>query len=106
MIFVNVGLVGKNLDLIIFLINNWHDNSTISFEDWIELVDLYGFGEVEEDILDILNFEFLCEVQGHLEDSSKIGTCICDFGVVLFMMHMVPIYFCLNFDLYVCINTF
>jgi hypothetical protein len=53
-----------------------------SFEDKIGLVDLYGFGEVKEDILYVIDFEFFCEVQGHLEDSSKIWTCICDFGVV------------------------
>ncbi len=70
-------LGGKNLDLINFLINNWHDDSTISFGDRIGLVDLHGFGEVEEDILDVIDFEFLCEVQVHVEDSSKIGTCIC-----------------------------
>lgn len=70
-------LGGKNLDFIILLINNWHGDSTISFEDRIGLVDLYGFGEVEEDILDVIDFEFLCEVQVHVEDSSKIGTCIC-----------------------------
>ncbi len=49
------------MDLIILLINNWHDDSTTNFEDRIGLVDLYGFGEVKEDILDFIDFEFLCE---------------------------------------------
>jgi hypothetical protein len=55
-------LGGKNLDLINFLINNWHDDSIVRFEDRIGLIDLYGFGDVKKDILDVIDFEFLCEV--------------------------------------------
>jgi hypothetical protein len=35
---------------------NWLDDPTTSFDNKIGLVDLDGFGEVEEDILDIIDF--------------------------------------------------
>ncbi len=70
-------LGGKDLDLIILLINNQHDDSTTNFEDRIGLVDLYGFGEVEEDILDVIDFVFRCEDQGHVKD------CIQDWDMYL-----------------------
>jgi hypothetical protein len=37
---------------------NWLDDPTTSFDNKIGLVDLDGFGEVEEDILDIIDFCF------------------------------------------------
>jgi hypothetical protein len=52
----------KNMDLLIFLIKNWLDDPTTGFEDMIGLVDLNGFGEVEEDILDIIDSKFPHEV--------------------------------------------
>ncbi len=50
------------MDLLIFLIKNWLDDPTTGFEDMIGLVDLNGFGEVEEDILDIIDSKFPHEV--------------------------------------------
>jgi hypothetical protein len=41
---------------------------TSGFEEKIGVVDLGGFDEVEEDILDVIDFEFLHEVDGHVEE--------------------------------------
>ncbi len=38
---------------------NWLDDPTINFDNRIGLVDLDGFGEVEEDILNVIDFCFL-----------------------------------------------
>jgi hypothetical protein len=46
----------------VFWIKNWHDDPIASFEDMIGLVILNGFGEVEEDILDIIDLKFPHEV--------------------------------------------
>jgi hypothetical protein len=42
------------LDLLVLLIKNWSDGPTTNFEDKIGFVDLDGFGEVKEDILDVI----------------------------------------------------
>ncbi len=47
-------LGAKNLDLLVLLIKNWHDGPTTRFENKIGFVDFDGFGEVEENILDVI----------------------------------------------------
>jgi hypothetical protein len=80
-------LGSNNLDLLVLLIRNWHDNPTIGFEAKKGSQDVNEFGEAEEEILDLLDAEFLDEVEGHVEEC-RIGTCIHDFGSVLFILHM------------------
>ncbi len=50
------------------LIKNWLDDPTIGFDDKTSLADLDVFDEVEDDILDVIDFEFLDEVDHHLEE--------------------------------------
>jgi len=50
------------------LINNWLDDPTTGFDNKTSLVDLDVFGEVEEDILYVIDFEFLDEVDDQLKD--------------------------------------
>jgi hypothetical protein len=59
-------LGAKNLDLLVLLIKNWPNTS--GFEEKIEVVHLGGFDEVEEHILDVIDFEFPHEVDGHVEE--------------------------------------
>ncbi len=61
-------LGSKNLDLLVFFIKNYHDDPTIGIDDKRWNVGVDGFGEVEEAILDVMDVEFLEEVQDHLED--------------------------------------
>jgi hypothetical protein len=56
------------LDLLVLLIKNWLDDPTIGFDDKTSLADLDVFDEVEDDILDVIDFEFLDEVDHHLEE--------------------------------------
>jgi hypothetical protein len=44
------------------LIKNWPNHPTIGFDDKTSLADLDVFGEVDEDILDAIDFEFLDQV--------------------------------------------
>jgi len=64
----------KNLDLWVLLIKNWPNDLTIGFESKrgpLKSVD--EFGDAEEEILDLLNTEFLNEVEGYVEDVFRIG---------------------------------
>jgi len=56
------------LDLLVLLIKNWLDDPTIRFDDKTSLADLDVFDEVEDNILDVIDFEFLDEVDHHLEE--------------------------------------
>ncbi len=58
----------KNLDLLVLLIKNWPNYPTSGFEEKIGVVDLGGFDEVEEDILDVIDFGFPHEVDSHVEE--------------------------------------
>ncbi len=59
----------KNLDLLVLLIKNWPNYLTSEFEEKIEVVDLGGFDEVEEDIiLDVIDFEFPHKVDIYAEE--------------------------------------
>jgi len=51
-------LGAKNLDFLVLGIKNLPDDPTTRFDDKASLVDLNMFGEVEEDILDVIDFEF------------------------------------------------
>ncbi len=53
------------------LIENWPYDPTIGFDDKRSLADLDLFGEVEEDIIDVIDFEFLDEIDDHLEECIK-----------------------------------
>jgi hypothetical protein len=78
------------LDFLVLLIKNWPDDPTTRFDDKTSLAYLDVFGEVEEDVLDVIDFEFLDKVDDHLERNvSRIGKCIHNFAIVLFMMHML-----------------
>jgi hypothetical protein len=57
----------KNLDLLIHLIKNWPNNLRVNVEDnRPQGVD--GFGEVEENLLNVLDMDFPNEVGGHVEE--------------------------------------
>jgi hypothetical protein len=56
------------LDLIVILIKNWVHDPTIRFRAKRELQDVDGFGEAKEEILNLLDVEFLNEVENHVED--------------------------------------
>jgi hypothetical protein len=45
-----------------FLIKNWLDDPTTGFQDMIGLANLNGFGEAEEETLDIIYSKFPHEV--------------------------------------------
>jgi hypothetical protein len=47
---------------------NWLDDPTTRFDDKTSLANLDVFGEVEEDKLDVIDFEFPNEVDDHLEE--------------------------------------
>jgi len=49
-------LGAKNLDLLVLLIKNLSNDSTIGFEDKGGLEDVNGFGEATKDILDVPSF--------------------------------------------------
>jgi hypothetical protein len=57
----------KNLDLLILLIKNWPNNPCANVED-DRLQGVDGFGEVEENLLDVLDMDFPNEVGGHVEE--------------------------------------
>jgi hypothetical protein len=56
----------KNLDLLILLIKNWPNNPCANVED-DRLQGADGFGEVEENLLDVLDMDFSNEVGGSIE---------------------------------------
>jgi phage terminase large subunit-like protein len=56
------------LDLLVFLIKNWHDDPTIGFEAKKGPQDVDEFGEVEEEILNLLDAKFPHEVEDHVEE--------------------------------------
>jgi hypothetical protein len=59
----------KNLDLLILLIKNWPNNPCANVEgDRLQGVD--GFGEVEENLLDVLDIDFPNEVGGYVEEDN------------------------------------
>ncbi len=58
----------KNLDLLVLLIKNWHDDPTIGFEAKKGLQNVDEFREAEEEILDVLDVEFPDEVEDHVEE--------------------------------------
>ncbi len=57
--FIDIDWVQKNLDFLVFLIKNWPNDLTTRFDKKIGIVDLGGFGQVEEGILDVIVFESL-----------------------------------------------
>ncbi len=61
-------LGAKNLDLLVLLIKNWLDDPTTIFDDKASLVDLDVFGEVEEDILYVIDSKFPNEVDDYLKE--------------------------------------
>jgi hypothetical protein len=61
-------LGAKNLDFLVSLIKNWLNDPTTRFDDKLCLANLDMFGEVEEDILDVLDSEFPNEVDEHLDE--------------------------------------
>ncbi len=61
-----VGL--KNLDLLVLLIKNWHDDPTIGFQAKSGPQDVDKFGKAKEETLDLLDVEFSNEVEDHVED--------------------------------------
>ncbi len=58
----------KNLDLIVILIKNWLHDPTIGFRAKREPQDVDEVWEAEEEILDLLDVEFLDEDEDHVED--------------------------------------
>jgi len=62
----------KNLDLLVLLIKNWPNDPTIGFEAKGRLLkNVDEFGEVDENILDLLDAKFPNEVEDlHLHISS------------------------------------
>ncbi len=62
----------KDLDFLVFLIKNRHDDP-IGFEAKKGPQDVDEFGEVEEEILDLLDAKFPNEVEGHVEKCAELG---------------------------------
>jgi hypothetical protein len=56
------------LDFQVLLIKNWPDDPTIGFEAKKGLQDADEFGEAKEEILNLLDAEFLDEVEDHVEE--------------------------------------
>ncbi len=56
------------MDLLILLIKNWPNDPTIGFEIKRGLQDVDEFGEVEEEILDLLDVKFFYEVEDHVKE--------------------------------------
>jgi hypothetical protein len=56
------------VDLLVLLIKNLPNDLSIGFEVKREPQDVDEFGEVEEEILDLLNVEFPNEVEDHVKD--------------------------------------
>jgi hypothetical protein len=50
------------LDFLVLLIKNWQDDPATRFDDKTSLADLDVFGEVEEDILYVIDSEFLMKL--------------------------------------------
>jgi hypothetical protein len=61
-------LRSKNVDLLVLPIKNWPNDPCIGFEVKKGPQDVDEFGEIEEEILDLLNVKFLNEVEDHVED--------------------------------------
>ncbi len=61
-------LGAENLDFLVLLIKNWLDDPTTRFDDKTSLAYLDVFGEVEEDVLNVKDFEFLDKVDDHLKE--------------------------------------
>ncbi len=55
-------LGAKNLDLLVLLIKIGQTTPLLDFDDKTSLANLDVFGEVDEDILDVIDFEFLDQV--------------------------------------------
>ncbi len=55
----------KNLDLLVLLIKNWLNDPIADVQDK-RYVD--EFGEIEGNILDVMDVEFMEEVDGHVEE--------------------------------------
>jgi hypothetical protein len=59
----------KNLDLLVLLIKNWLNESIIGFEaKGRPLKSVDEFGDTKEEILDLLDTEFVNEVEGYVEE--------------------------------------
>ncbi len=81
----------EEFDLLVLLIKNWLDDPIVGFEDKWASKYVDGFGQVEEEILDVMDVECFDEVENHVKD------CIQNWDIyswfwfnVLFMMHIVP----------------
>jgi hypothetical protein len=61
-------LGSKNLDLLVFQIMNWSDDPTIGFEAKKGPQNVDEFQEAKEEILDLLDVEFLDEVEDHVKE--------------------------------------
>jgi len=64
--------------------------SIYGFEDKRESQDVDGFSDVEKGILNVIP-SFLMRLKVVWRIMNKIGTCIHNFGSVLFMIHMIPL---------------
>jgi hypothetical protein len=62
----------KNLDFLVLLIKNRHDDP-IGFEAKKGPQDVDEFGEVDEEIIDLLDAEFTNEVESHVEKCAELG---------------------------------
>jgi hypothetical protein len=56
------------LDLLVLLIKNWPNDPTTGFEAKKGPQDVDGFGEIEEEILGLLDAEFPNEIEDHVEE--------------------------------------
>jgi hypothetical protein len=57
----------NNLDLLVLLIKNWLDNLCVNIED-DGPQDVDVFGDVKENLLNVLDMEFPNEVRDHVEE--------------------------------------
>jgi len=56
------------LDFLVLLIKNWPHDPTTGFDDKTSLANLDVFGEVEEDMLNVIDYKFRDEVDDHLKE--------------------------------------
>ncbi len=61
----------EGFDLLVLLIKNWLDEPIVGVEDKWGSKYVDGFGQVEEEILDVMDIECFDEVEDHVKDCTQ-----------------------------------
>ncbi len=67
--FYQCWLDAKNLDFLVLLIKNWHYDPRVGIEEGPR--DMVHFGEVKENLLDILDVKFIDTLGCHVKECSQ-----------------------------------